>query len=157
MNGRFERYLQEQLGTTGFVILDHALAYQLRPDIFGTAGNCANAFSESQQEIDPYLRHAGVGLYAARLDLAADRFFIAARSLDQLAERIRWLVGRRAVEIVPVASVKQPVATVQRVQQGGPEIPSWPCTARTEALASAGLREEMFREQKSGRRRDRSL
>lgn len=144
MNGRFQNYFEQQLGCTGFVILDHALAFQLRPDVFGTSGNCANAFSESVQEIDPYLRNAGVGLYTARLELAAERFFVAARSPDQLAERIRWIVGRKAVEIVPAASVKQPVATVRPAQQGGTEIPSWPCAARTQMLAKRGETDEKF-------------
>lgn len=144
MNGRFERYLQEQLGVAGFVILDRALAYRLRSDVFGTLGNCVNAFSESSREIDPYLRNAGVGLYSAKLELATERFFVASRSPDQLAERIRWIVGRRVVEIVPAASLEQPVVTVRPTHQGGPEIPGWPCTARVEMLAERGEADEKF-------------
>jgi hypothetical protein len=144
MNGRFERYLQEQLGTTGFVILDHELAYRLRPDVFGTLGNCRNAFSESVKGIDLYLQQAGVDLYAAKLELAGERFFVASSSPDQLAERIRWIVGRKVVEIVPTASVKQPVAAVQPAQHGGHEIPSWPCNARAQMLAERGKTDEKF-------------
>jgi hypothetical protein len=144
MNGRFERYLQEQLGTTGFVILDHALAYRLRPDIFGMAGNCANAFSESHREIDPYLRNAGVALYAAKLELAAERFFVASRSPDQLAERIGWITGRSVVELIAAESVRSPARAAGPTPQAGAEIPGWPCTDRARGLEKDGKSDAKF-------------
>ena len=47
MNSKVQRYIVEQLASTGFAILDFQVAFKLRPDIWIVSFGARNDFDES--------------------------------------------------------------------------------------------------------------
>lgn len=144
MSSRSVSYARQCLAAQGFVILDPRLAYELRPDLWAGGQDCAITFSRRQLLEGTQRIVASVDGYGSVL--------IAARSLDNLAQRLEWIVGAKVSELrpAPVESVAQPAPGQLRQEQAakeaerlarvrkvaGEELPNHDCNMRREIIAA---------------------
>ena len=104
MTTRSTWYTQQCLAGAGLAVMDHRIAWELRPDLWSGAQDCAFTFRK-QQNVD-------------RVDRVVATFpvygevLVLARSLDNLEKRLEWIVGEAPTVIadwqpeVPAVSAK---------------------------------------------------
>lgn len=146
MSGKAQAYAISQLANTGFAVLGSQTAFKLRPDLWATAFDAATAFNEMPR-LKAFLQaQSGVALY--RLTFVGDDAsptIVAARCGDDLEQRIHWVTGRKVARLDAFEMEAPKITSVATA--GGEEIPTYPCTRRTEMLAELGLTEETFSQQ----------
>jgi hypothetical protein len=86
MTTRSTWYAHQCIAASGLAVMDHRIAWELRPDLWSGAQDCAFTFRK-QQKAD------GVQRMTATFD-GLGPVLVLARSLDNLAQRLEWIVGR---------------------------------------------------------------
>ena len=105
MTNRSTWYAHQCLAASGLAVMDSRIAWQLRPDLWSGAQDCGITFRKqqtvegAQRLVATFPRYGDVQIYA--------------RSLDNLAKRLQWIVGEAPTEIcewapeVPAVSPQQ--------------------------------------------------
>ena len=92
MTTRSTWYAHQCIASAGLAVMDSRIAWQLRPDLWSGAQDCAIAFRK-QQHIEG----------AKRLVVTFPSYGevqVYARSLDSLEKRLMWIVGEAPTAIV---------------------------------------------------------
>lgn len=145
-----KRYVAQCLAGSGFAVLDSRIAWQLRPDLWASGQDCAM----SGWAIDV------PGTVRMSAEIAGyGRVRILARSADNLAQRIEWIVGAKVEHLEAVSEAEKPSddqaawqsavaarAEAERLEKlralAAQEVPGHECHLRKEILRA---REEVAR------------
>lgn len=112
-------YAQQQLASTGFVLVDSVLASELRADLFPSGLDASTQFAEARQ------RNAFTGLRGSLVRLTAtiagrsNPVELIARSTDRLQQRIRELTGYEVTSLKPAAPVEAEAERAARQARAG--------------------------------------
>lgn len=104
MTTRTTWYLQQCLAGSGLAVMDHRIAWELRPDLWSGAQDCAFTFRRDQKP-------DGVQRLTVTFE-GLGPVLVFARSLDNLEKRLEWIVGEAPTAIadwqpeVPAVSAK---------------------------------------------------
>jgi hypothetical protein len=144
MPSRSVSYARQCLAASGIAILDPRIAIELRGDMWASLQDCAITFSRKQVLEGTQRLVATVDGYGPVL--------IAARSLDNLAQRLEWIIGREVSDLrpAPVESAAPPAPGLLRQEQAakeaerlarvrklaGESLPGHDCELRREILAA---------------------
>lgn len=105
-----QRYASQCMAGAGFAIMDSRLAWQLRPDLWASAQDCALSGGWKQDMPGASRMQAdieGLGLVA-----------VLTRSADNLAQRIEWVTGAKVKDVQEApAAEDQPKASSQSWQE----------------------------------------
>ncbi len=101
MSDRSTSFALQCLAASGIAIMDPRIAYELRPDMWASLQDCAITFRK-KQKADRVLR------MTATLE-GIGPVLVLARSLDQLAQRLEWVIGRAVLDLKP-AEAESPLA-----------------------------------------------
>jgi len=150
MSHRSEQFVRQCIAASGIAIVDPRIAYELRPDLWASAQDCAITFRRTQK-LD------GTHRLIATIDGYGETS-VFARSLDDLPRRIEWIAGRRVLGIKPAEPEPSPIAAPNLLHKqaeakeaeriaalqrlAAEEPPAHDCTLRREILAA---REELTR------------
>lgn len=142
MSDRSTSFALQCLAASGVAIMDPRIAYELRPDMWASLQDCAITFRK-KQKADRVLR------MTATLE-GLGPVLVLARSLDQLAQRLEWIVGRAVLDLKPaepeVSAAEQPnmlhkaanAKEAERLEQvrklAAEDPPSHDCSRRREIL-----------------------
>lgn len=146
MNSKLRKYTIEQLASTGFVLLDHKVAFKLRPDIWATPTNCMCDMTIWKEDVTA-LQRLGAMLFTA---IGPHDVVVrgAARSMREIEKRIELCAGLAVMDAVTVEtfSVKQknqqPGVTVkpdniaELKELAAMELPMHDCALRKKILRS---------------------
>lgn len=144
MSDRSTSFALQCLAASGIAIMDPRIAYELRPDMWASLQDCAITFRK-KQKADRVLR------MTATLE-GFGPVLVLARSLDQLAQRLEWVIGRPVLDL-KLAESEAPAAErpnllhkqanakeAERMEQvrklATEEPPSHDCSRRREILAA---------------------
>lgn len=109
MNSKLKRYAVEQLASTGFVLLEHTRAFQLRPDIWATPSNCmSDMLLNEKAEIA--LTRLGARLFVAKVPGERITLRGATRSMLDIGKRIQQITGIVVTEVTMVSTFNDEVA-----------------------------------------------
>lgn len=142
MTTRSTWYTHQCIAASGLAVMNSRIAWQLRPDLWSGAQDCAFTFRK-QQNVDSVHRVvATFPIYGEVLVLA--------RSLDNLEKRLEWIVGEAPTAIadwqpeVPAVSAKlaakreanrKEVERLEELRKLATQVPpSHDCHARREIL-----------------------
>ncbi len=144
MSSRSTRFALQSIAASGLAIMDHRIAYQLRPDCWGSLQDCFLTFRKHQEIAGTLRMTATVEGFGSVLVLT--------RSLDNLAKRIAWIVGRPVLDLREATPEPAPAARPDVVRQqvnaketerqahvrklAHEETPSHDCSRRREILAA---------------------
>lgn len=144
MSDRSSSFALQCLAASGIAIMDPRIAYELRPDMWASLQDCAITFRKNQKA-DRVLR------MTATLE-GLGPVLVLTRSLDQLAQRLEWIVGRTVRELKPAdpeapaterpnllhkeAKAKETERMEQVRKLATEEPPSHDCSRRREILAA---------------------
>lgn len=144
MSSRSVSYARQCLAASGFAILDPRIAYELRPDLWASGQDCAITFSRKQVL-------EGTQRIVATVE-GVGQVVVAARSLDNLAQRLEWIIGRKVSDIRPVVAEAAPQEAPSLLRQeqaaketyrlarvrkmAGEALPSHDCQHRRDILAA---------------------
>lgn len=92
MTTRSTWYVHQCIGSSGIAVMDARIAWELRPDLWSGAQDCLMTFRKNQ-------RPDGVLPMMATFE-GYGTVLVLARSLDNLEERLLWIVGEAPTEIV---------------------------------------------------------
>jgi hypothetical protein len=140
-------YAFNSLATTGLAIMNPRIAYELRPDLWASLQDCAIDFSRKFEAANVHRLVATFEGYGP--------VKVLARSADNLAKRLEWIVGQKVLELGPAepeaadprpdplsmeaeAKKARRVAELRKLAAQDP--PSHDCSLRREILAA---REEL--------------
>lgn len=84
-------YAHTGLATAGLAVMSHRIAYELRPDLWASQQDCGIDFSRKFEATNVHRMLVTIEGYGTVLVLT--------RSLDRLAERIEWIVGRPVLDL----------------------------------------------------------
>ena len=91
MTTRSTRYMHQCLAASGIAVMNSRIAWQLRPDLWAGAQDCAFTFRK-QQNADCV--HRAVATFPTYGEV-----LVMARSLDSLEKRLEWIVGEAPTSI----------------------------------------------------------
>ncbi len=144
MSSRSTSFALQCLASSGVAIMDPRIAYELRPDMWASLQDCAITFRKQQKE--DRVQHMTATLEGLGPVL------VLTRSVDQLAQRLEWIVGRAVLDLKPAEpeapATEQPnllhkaanakeaerLETVRKLAAEAP--PSHDCSRRREILAA---------------------
>jgi len=92
MTTRSTWYAHQCIAASGLAVMDSRIAWQLRPDLWSGAQDCAITFRKNQDVVGV---HRVIATFPAYGDVR-----ILARSLDSLEKRLEWIVGEAPTAIV---------------------------------------------------------
>ncbi|WP_434516675.1 hypothetical protein AB6Q56_08820 [Dechloromonas sp. ARDL1] len=92
MTTRSTWYAHQCIAASGLAVMDSRIAWQLRPDLWSGAQDCGITFRK-QQSVD------GARRLVATFPTYGD-VQVYARSLDNIENRLLWIVGEAPTEIV---------------------------------------------------------
>lgn len=105
-----QRYAAQCMAGAGFAVMDSRIAWQLRPDLWATGEDCAMSGGWKTSEVSGTTRLqvniAGYGLV-----------LVLARSTDNLAQRIEWIVGAKAQDIQEAPAVGMQTKTPSPLEE----------------------------------------
>ncbi|MBK7463977.1 MAG: hypothetical protein IPJ50_15430 [Betaproteobacteria bacterium] len=107
MSTKTKQYAQQCIASAGFAVMTSEFAWQLRPDLWASAQDCAMSFKRSIQP-------DGTQRLIAKL---ADgrQVPVVTRSTNELERRLEWVIGVKVVELVndtqPAVASTQPLPT----------------------------------------------
>ena len=93
MTTRSTWYTHQCVASSGIAVMDPRIAYELRPDLWASDQDCFMTFRKAQKV-------EGV----QRLTVTFEGYgpvLVVARSLDNLAKRLEWIVGRPVLDLKP--------------------------------------------------------
>lgn len=93
MPSRSETFIRQNIAAAGVAVLDPRIAYELRPDLWASQQDCVMTFRRKQEVAGANRVIAVVAGYGPVL--------VAARSMDNLAQRLEWITGKQVLEIQP--------------------------------------------------------
>ena len=141
MTTKTQQYAIQSLAASGFAVMRSTVAWQLRPDLWGSAQECGMDFGKAFVEGAKRLNVTLEGVGSVQL---------LTRSTDLLAERIQWVTGIKVLKIeeekpaVPVQE-KQPLTegqkkAAERLQElkklAAQDLPAHDCALRRDILAA---------------------
>jgi hypothetical protein len=88
-----ESYAFDCIAASGFAVMSPAVAYELRPDLWACAADCARNM-KTRDKI-PGTRRLTV------IFEGLGPVLVLTRSLDQLEQRLAWIVGRAVLDLKP--------------------------------------------------------
>lgn len=91
MTTRSTYYTLQSIAASGLAVMDSRIAWQLRPDLWAGAQDCAFTF-RTQQKADCV--HRVVATFPTYGDV-----LVMARSRDSLEKRLEWIVGEAPTSI----------------------------------------------------------
>ena len=100
MSSRSTRFALQCISSSGLAIMDPRIAYTLRPDMWGSQQDCSLTFSKRQVI-------AGTQRITATVD-GFGAVLVLTRSLDNLAKRVEWVIGRPVLELRPAEPEQAP-------------------------------------------------
>jgi hypothetical protein len=86
-------YAFDCIAASGFAVMSPAIAYELRPDLWACAADCARTLTTRD-------KIPGTQRMTATFE-GLGPVLVLARSLDQLAKRLEWIVGRAVIDLKP--------------------------------------------------------
>ncbi len=102
MNSKVSEYVVRQLAATGFAVIDPVIARELTHDlIWSSANNALGDFTAARRKLREFFNNMGVVIYEMKLSTRDSWILVGARSDDQLAKRIEWVVGLRVDGLRP--------------------------------------------------------
>ena len=144
MTTRSTWYTHQCIASSGIAVMQHRIAYELRPDLWASDQDCFMTFRKTQNV-------EGV----QRLTVTFEGYgpvLVLARSLDNLAQRLQWIVGRPVLNLKPAEAEAPPAAQTDfnRIQVNAKEAerlelvrklakevaPSHDCQRRRDILAA---------------------
>lgn len=144
MTTRSTWYTHQCIAASGLAVMDSRIAWQLRPDLWSGAQDCAFTFRK-QQNVDGAKRI--VATFPSYGEVQ-----VYARSLDNLGKRLEWIVGEAPTAVVdwkPEAPAVSPQLAAKREHNrkeverledlrklATEEPPSHDCSRRREILAA---------------------
>ena len=102
MTSRSTWYTHQCVAASGIAVMDSRIAYELRPDLWASDQDCFMTFRKAQKV-------EGV----QRLTVTFEGYghvLVVARSLDNLAKRLEWIVGRPVLALKPAEPEAPPTA-----------------------------------------------
>lgn len=93
MTTRSTWYAHQCIAASGLAVMDSRIAWQLRPDLWSGAQDCGITFRKQQNGIEGARRL--VATFPSYGDVQ-----VYARSLDNIENRLLWIVGEAPTEIV---------------------------------------------------------
>lgn len=137
MSSNWETYCAQSLGSCGCAVLHGATAYGQRPDLWSiprtTAVELTSQLEGIVRDLSPRVR-----VWARAWIGGKGPVPLAAMSARNLAERMSDILGEPVrVEVVagPADLFERPASKPQ-AHGTVPEVPTWPCTARDEAVTA---------------------
>lgn len=137
-------YAFDCIAASGFAVMSPAIAYELRPDLWACAADCARTLMTRD-------KIAGTQRMMATFD-GLGPVLVLTRSRDQLAKRLEWIVGRAVLDLKPAepeapaterpnllhkeANAKEAERMEQVRKLATEEPPSHDCSRRREILAA---------------------
>ncbi|MEN6630775.1 MAG: hypothetical protein ABFC42_14145 [Sulfuricella sp.] len=97
-------YAFDCLAASGLAVMSPAIAYELRPDLWACVADCARTLN-TQAKVP------GTQRMTATFD-GLDPVLVLARSLDNLEQRLQWIVGRSVLGLKPADQEAQPADRV---------------------------------------------
>lgn len=97
-------YTHQCIAGSGIAVMDARIAWELRPDLWSGAQDCAFTFRKNQKPDGVLRMMATLEEYGPVLVLA--------RSMDNLEKRLEWIVGRAVLALNPA---DQEALTADRV------------------------------------------
>jgi len=86
-------YAYDCIAASGFAVMSPAIAYELRPDLWACAADCARTLTTRD-------KIPGTQRMTATFE-GYDPVLVVTRSLDNLAQRLQWIVGRKVIDLKP--------------------------------------------------------
>lgn len=102
-------YAFDCIVASGFAVMSPAIAYELRPDLWACLADCARTLN-TQVKIPG----------TQRLTVTFEGFgsaLVLTRSLNNLAQRLEWIVGRSVLDLKPAEPEAPPVGHVDCFKQ----------------------------------------
>ena len=102
MTTRSTWYTHQCVAASGIAVMDARIAFELRPDLWASDQDCFMTFRKAQKV-------EGV----QRLTVTFEGYgpvLVLARSLDNLAKRLEWIVGRPVLDLKPAEPEAPPAA-----------------------------------------------
>lgn len=137
-------YAFDSIVASGFAVMSPAIAYELRPDLWACVADCARTLTTRDKIPGTQRMTATFEGYGPVLVLT--------RSIDNLAQRLQWIVGRAVIDLKPAEeetpAVERPnllhkqanAMEADRLEQArklaAEEPPSHDCSLRREILAA---------------------
>lgn len=137
-------YAFDCIAASGFAVMSPAIAYELRPDLWACVADCARTLTTRDKIPGTQRMTATFEGYGPVLVLT--------RSLDNLAQRLQWIVGRKVIDIKHAAeeapAIERPnflhrqanAQEADRLEQArklaAEEPPAHDCSLRREILAA---------------------
>ena len=144
MTTRSTWYTHQCIAASGIAVMQPRIAYELRPDLWASDQDCFMTFRKAQNV-------EGV----QRMTVTFEGYgpvLVLARSLDNLEQRLQWIVGRPVLELKPAEPEAPPAAQTDfnRIQVNAKEAerlelvrklakevaPSHDCQRRRDILAA---------------------
>ena len=144
MTTRSTWYTHQCIAASGIAVMQPRIAYELRPDLWASDQDCFMTFRKAQNV-------EGV----QRMTVTFEGYgpvLVLARSLDNLEQRLQWIVGRPVLNLKPAEAEAPPAAQtdfnriqvnakeaerLERVRKLSKEVPpSHDCQHRRDILAA---------------------
>ena len=144
MTTRSTWYTHQCIASSGIAVMQPRIAYELRPDLWASDQDCFMTFRKAQNV-------EGV----QRMTVTFEGYgpvLVLARSLDNLEQRLQWIVGRPVLNLKPAEAEAPPAAQTDfnRIQVNAKEAerlelvrklakevaPSHDCQRRRDILAA---------------------
>jgi len=137
-------YAFDCIAASGFAVMSPAIAYELRPDLWACVADCARTLATKD-------KIPGTQRMTAIFD-GYGPVLVVTRSLDNLAQRLQWVVGRAVFDLKPAeeeapaavrpnllhkqANAKEADRLEQARKLAAEEPPAHDCSRRREILAA---------------------
>jgi len=102
MTTRSTWYTHQCVAASGIAVMDARIAFELRPDLWASDQDCFMTFRKAQKV-------EGVQRLAVTFE-GYGPVLVLARSLDNLAKRLEWIVGRPVLALKPAEPEAPPTA-----------------------------------------------
>ena len=102
MTTRSTWYTHQCIASSGIAVMQPRIAYELRPDLWASDQDCFMTFRKAQNV-------EGV----QRMTVTFEGYgpvLVLARSLDNLEQRLQWIVGRPVLNLKPAEAEAPPAA-----------------------------------------------
>lgn len=135
-------YAFDCIAASGFAVMSPAIAYELRPDLWACVADCARTLTTRD-------KIPGTQRMTATFE-GFGSVLVVTRSLDNLAQRLQWVVGRTVIDLKPaeeeapaavrpnllhkLASAKEADRLEQVRKLAAEEPPAHDCSRRREIL-----------------------
>lgn len=146
MQDRAMKFINDGLAHSGLAVLDSAVAFELRRDLWPTRFGALTDMATGAAVVRAIAADRRALVFDVQIEGFAQRTLVIAKSGDDLARRIEWIIGRRVLDVRPYAEPAAEPAPAARAATAE-EIPGWPCQARRDALAKRGEKDDVYRDE----------